>query len=122
VTRLRQAGHPVWIDDMSLEENRDVLLDLPFTGLKLDQHLVGATRHSRRARAEIERLIAMAHARGMLVTAEGVTDAALWQAVAWAGADHAQGFAVGRPLPAAALPAWAAAWRGMRRLLVRAED
>ncbi|MFH5925927.1 EAL domain-containing protein [Roseomonas xinghualingensis] len=122
VARLRQAGHLVWIDDMSLEENRDILLDLPFSGLKLDRHLLGATRHSRRARAEVERLVAMAHARGMTVTAEGVADAALWQTVAWAGVDHAQGYAVGRPLPAADLPSWAAAWRHARRPARQAED
>ena len=114
VIRLRRAGHPVWIDDMSLEENRDVLLDLPFTGIKLDRHLVGALPHRRRARGEMERLVAAAGARGMAVTAEGVTDAVLWRAVEAAGVDYAQGFGVGRPLPAAALSAWIAAWRGSR--------
>jgi EAL domain-containing protein (putative c-di-GMP-specific phosphodiesterase class I) len=114
--RLRQAGHPVWIDDMSLAENRDILLDLPFTGLKLDRFLISALVRSRRARAEMERLVTLAHRRGMLVTAEGVSGAGIWQALAWAGVDHAQGYAVGRPLPAAALPAWMAAWRGARRL------
>ncbi|HEY8613306.1 MAG TPA: EAL domain-containing protein [Roseomonas sp.] len=121
VIRLRQAGHPVWIDDMSLAENRDFLLDLPFSGIKLDRFLVGATPHSRRARAETERLVAMAHARGMLVTAEGVASAALWRGMAMAGVDRAQGYAIGRPLPAAALPAWSVAWRGTRRAILRAE-
>ena len=110
VARLRTAGHAVWIDDMTLER-RDALLDLPFSGLKLDRHLVGAMPRSRRARAEVERLTAVARRRGMLVTAEGVTDGALWRALEARGVDHAQGFAVGRPLPASALPAWAAAWR-----------
>ena len=112
VIRLRRAGHPVWIDDMSLEENRDALLRLPFTGLKLDRQLVAAIPHRRRARGELERLVATARARGMAVTAEGVTDAVLWRAVEAAGVDYAQGFGVGRPLPAAALSAWMAAWRG----------
>lgn len=116
VTRLRGAGHAVWVDDMSLEERRDALLDLPFSGLKLDRHLVDAVPRSRRARAEMERLVALARARGMLVTAEGVSDARLWRAMEVAGVDHAQGYAVGRPMPATALPAWAAAWRGARGL------
>ena len=122
VIRLRQGDHPVWIDDMSLEERRDLLLDLPFTGIKLDRHLVAAAPGSHRARAEMQRLVGMAHARGMKVTAEGVTGARLWRAAAAAGADHAQGYAVGRPLPAAALPAWQAAWRSTRRPASRAED
>ncbi|SHK15602.1 EAL domain, c-di-GMP-specific phosphodiesterase class I (or its enzymatically inactive variant) [Roseomonas rosea] len=116
VLRLRQAGHPVWVDDMSLEENRDLLFDLPFTGIKLDRFLVGAIPHSHRARAEVRRLIGLAHERGMIVTAEGVTSAPLWRALALAGADNAQGYAVGRPLPASALPAWNAAWRRSGRM------
>ena len=65
----------------------------------------------RRARAEVQRLVRMAHAAGMTVTAEGVSDSCLWRAVAAAGVDHAQGYAIGRPLPAAALGAWNYAWR-----------
>lgn len=114
--RLGAAGYPVLIDDMSLEEDRAGLMDLPFAGIKLDRHLVEAMPVQRRARAEVERLIARAHARRMTVTAEGVSDARLWRAVAQAGADNAQGYAISRPLPAAALPAWAATRRGGLRL------
>lgn len=110
VVRLREAGHAVWIDDMTLDR-RDVLLDLPFSGLKLDRHLVAAMPSSHRARSEVDRLMGMAGARGMLVTAEGVADQALWRLLKACGVDHAQGFAIGRPLPAGALPAWASVWR-----------
>lgn len=115
VARLREAGHAVWIDDMTLDR-RDVLLELPFSGLKLDRQLVAAMPSSHRARSEVERLVGMAKARGMLVTAEGVAHEALWRALKVRGVDHAQGFAVGRPLPAGALPAWASVWlaAGMR--------
>ncbi|MDJ0389940.1 EAL domain-containing protein [Roseomonas sp. E05] len=110
--RLQRAGVPVLIDDMGLEEDRAALLELPFAGIKLDRHLVAAMPWQRRARAEVERLTARAHARRMSVTAEGISDAQLWRAVAAAGVDNAQGYAVSRPLPAAALPAWGMAWRG----------
>lgn len=110
--RLRSAGLRVLVDDMGLEEDRSFLLELPFAGIKLDRHLVGAMPTSRRARAEVERLVARAHAHRMSVTAEGISDARLWRAVAAAGVDNAQGFAVSRPLPAGALPGWAATWRG----------
>jgi EAL domain-containing protein (putative c-di-GMP-specific phosphodiesterase class I) len=109
--RLAEAGYPVLIDDMGLEEDRAGLLDLPFAGIKLDRHLISAMPASRRARAEVARLVQMAHARRMRVTAEGVSDSRLWRAVAAAGADNAQGYAIARPLPAAALPGWAAAWK-----------
>ncbi|MBI0536401.1 EAL domain-containing protein [Roseomonas sp. KE2513] len=114
VVRLREAGHAVWIDDMTLDR-RDVLLDLPFSGLKLDRQLVAAMPSSHRARSEVDRLMSMARARGMLVTAEGVADQALWRLLKAFGVDHAQGFAIGRPLPAGALPAWASVWRAAAR-------
>jgi EAL domain-containing protein (putative c-di-GMP-specific phosphodiesterase class I) len=109
--RLRSAGLSVLIDDMGLEEDRADLLSLPFAGIKLDRHLVSAMPTQRRARAEVQKLVRMAHAAGMTVTAEGVSDARLWRAVAAAGVDHAQGYAIARPLPAAALGAWNFAWR-----------
>ncbi len=109
--RLASAGVPVLIDDMGLEDDRAALMELPFAGIKLDRHLVAAMPTSRRARAEVSRLVGRAHLRRMTVTAEGVSDARLWRAVAAAGADHVQGYAVSRPLAAAALPGWAWAWR-----------
>jgi EAL domain-containing protein (putative c-di-GMP-specific phosphodiesterase class I) len=108
--RLRDAGLPVLVDDMGLDEDRGWLLSLPFAGIKLDRHLVGAMPASARARGEVRRLVRMAHAAGMSVTAEGVSDARLWRSVAAAGVDNAQGYAIGRPLPAVALPAWRRAW------------
>jgi len=109
--RLREAGLAVLIDDMGLDEDRADLLSLPFAGIKLDRHLISAMPTKRRARAEVQRLVRMAHAAGMTVTAEGVSDSCLWRAVAAAGVDHAQGYAIARPLPAAALGAWNYAWR-----------
>lgn len=108
--RLRQAGLTVLVDDMGLDENRGWLLSLPFAGIKLDRHLIGAMPRDARARAEVRRLVRIAHANRMTVTAEGVSDARLWRAVAAAGVDHAQGYAIARPLPAPALPAWRRAW------------
>ncbi|MFC4167490.1 EAL domain-containing protein [Teichococcus aestuarii] len=103
------AGHAVLIDDMGLDDDRAALLELPFAGIKLDRHLVSAMPRSRRARALVQRLVARAHARRMSVTAEGVSSAALWRAAAMAGVDRVQGYAISRPLPGPALPAWAAA-------------
>ncbi|MBO1074360.1 EAL domain-containing protein [Roseomonas marmotae] len=111
--RLRGAGVTVLIDDMGLEEDRSWLISLPFSGIKLDRHLVAAMPTRRRARAEVQRLVRMAHAARMTVTAEGVSDARLWHAVAAAGVDHAQGYAIARPLPAIALPAWRNAWQSL---------
>ena len=72
---------------------------LPFSGVKLDRSLTRRLPFEHRARAEAKRVIASAHARGMRVTAEGIADGATWDAARAVGADQAQGFAVGRPMP-----------------------
>lgn len=109
--RLRGAGFPVLVDDMEMNDNRGWLLSLPFSGIKLDRMLISDLPTRRRARAEVQRLVRLAHAAGMTVTAEGVSNARLWHAVAAAGVDHAQGYAIARPLPVLALPAWHSAWQ-----------
>lgn len=109
--RLARAGFGVLLDDLALDDGRRHLLGLPFTGVKLDRGLVVAMPHDFRARAEVRRIVEMAHAKGMLVIAEGVTDPHVWRAASAAGCDFAQGFGVGRPLPISALPAWITAWR-----------
>lgn len=111
LTRLRAARHPVLLDGLALDDERRWLLDLPFSGLKLDRTLVAQLPRNARARAQSRDVVAEARRRGLSVTAEGVESAALWRACVGLGLDRAQGFAVGRPLPADALPAWIAAWR-----------
>lgn len=113
--RLRVAGHAVLVDDLGLNEDRDWVMDLPFTEVKLDRALVEALPSSRYARAQVARIVRRAHAGGLSVTAEGVSSPRLWHAAAAAGADHAQGYAVGRPMPADVLADWALSWAGARR-------
>jgi EAL domain-containing protein (putative c-di-GMP-specific phosphodiesterase class I) len=112
--RLRAAGHGVRIDDWTHADPRRRLLDLPFTGVKLDPRLVAALPHARVAREAVERLVAACDRRGLDVTAEGVATPAMWRAVASAGVAQAQGFAIGRPMAGESLPAWLRAWRAAR--------
>ena len=53
----------------------------------------------------------MAHELGINAVAEGVENRADWDFVRTAGCDLAQGYFVARPMPADALPDWAAQWR-----------
>jgi EAL domain-containing protein (putative c-di-GMP-specific phosphodiesterase class I) len=108
VRRLRAAGHDVLIDDFELDDRRRRLLRLPFSGVKLDRSLVQATRRSGRARQQVRQIAKL----GMTVTAEGISTRPLWNAMRALGAHRAQGFWLARPLPVAALPAWAARWKG----------
>jgi EAL domain-containing protein (putative c-di-GMP-specific phosphodiesterase class I) len=113
--RLRGAGHRVLLDDVALGDGREALHALPFSGLKLDRSLVEALPRQGHVRREVHCLVRRAEARGQVVIAEGVSGRRLWSAVQALGVGFAQGFGVGRPLPAAALPSWAASWRGYRR-------
>lgn len=119
--RLGRAGFGVMLDDLALDDGRRHLLELPFTGVKLDRHLVMAMPHSRRARGEVAYIVRHARRAGMVVIAEGVTDTHIWRAVAAAGCDLAQGFGVGRPLPPAALRVWISAWKAAAVPEVRAD-
>lgn len=110
--RLARAGFRVLLDDLGMDDRRGLLLQLPFAGVKLDRSLVAALPVSRRARAQVEKLSRAAWREGSAVVAEGVSDPLLWRMAAASGCDLAQGFGVGRPIPAEALPAWMAAWSG----------
>lgn len=109
--RLRDAGHPVLLDDLMLRDGRARLLELPFAGCKLDRSLVEALPDSGQARREARRLVRLAERRGQTVIAEGIADQRLWALARGLGVHAAQGFGVGRPMPAAELPRWAAWWR-----------
>lgn len=111
LARLRAAGHRVLLDDLERCDPRRPLLDLPFNGFKLDRSFVEALPDDASARHEVRGLMRHAEGRGQVVIAEGVSDERVWRTVRGLGVHLAQGFAVGRPLPAAALPVWLQVWR-----------
>ncbi len=110
--RLRRAGHRVLLDDIILHDDRSWLFGLPFGAFKLDRSLVERLPADAHARREVRRMVRLAEASGKQVVAEGVSDQRLWQMVRSLGVHHAQGYMVGRPLPAAALARWHGRWCG----------
>ncbi len=109
VERWRAVGFLVTIDDAGprLKHWRK-LVDLPFTGLKLDSLLAADQPETNAEAAEI---VTAAKARGLFVTAEGIEDEAAMARMRGLGVDALQGFLFCRPLPARALPIWLAEWR-----------
>ena len=109
VTRWRKAGFQVAIDDAGprLRHWRQ-LLDLPFTGLKLDSLLA---QDSDGAMAQAADITHEAKQRGLFVTAEGIENEAAMTRMRRLGVDALQGFLFCRPLPARALPIWLREWR-----------
>lgn len=112
--RFRAAGYRAVIDDVAPSVPFVTeLMDMSFSGLKLDKDLVQAIPHGAESRAFAEQTISRACACGLIVTAEGVEDLATWQRMRAMGAHHAQGFFIAYPLAAADLPDWLLHWRGV---------
>jgi diguanylate cyclase (GGDEF)-like protein/PAS domain S-box-containing protein len=109
LARLRALGLEVAIDDFGTGyASLAYLADLPADTLKIDrtfvQGLVGRPRHAAIVRSTIE----LAHNLGLRVVAEGVEDAETWEALKALGCDEAQGYLMGRPMPAADIATWLA--------------
>jgi EAL domain-containing protein (putative c-di-GMP-specific phosphodiesterase class I) len=114
IEHLRRDGYQIVIDDVGpAVAGLDRLLDLPFTGIKLDRTLMRQFGTVPEVVAEVQRIIAEAKARGLTVVAEGIEDVAVWHRLREFGADQAQGFLVAHPLPAAAVPTWLESWRDL---------
>lgn len=107
---LRRSGVEVSIDDFgSGFSSLGQLVALPTGLLKIDPSLVAfpAGRRSQAA-AAIAAVVALARACGVRTQAEGVETAEQLQLVAELGCTFAQGFHLGRPMPAEELTGWLA--------------
>jgi diguanylate cyclase (GGDEF)-like protein/PAS domain S-box-containing protein len=109
LAELREIGVQFAIDDFGVGYSSLAYLQrLPAYAVKIDRSFVGRMTRDRGS-AEIVKVITnLGHALGMKVVAEGIEDQATYDACAAAGCDSAQGFFVGRPMVATAIPAWLA--------------
>nr|WP_246314262.1 GGDEF domain-containing phosphodiesterase [Kineococcus aurantiacus] len=102
---LRRRGHPVAIDDFGTgHAGLTYLRTVPASTLKIDRAFITGLDADPRKQAVAHQVSALAHRLGMDVVAEGVETARDWAAVRAAGCDRAQGYWLGRPVPAADLP------------------
>lgn len=116
LTRFRIKGLALSIDDFGTGHSTLVqLARRPFSELKIDRQFVGDAATSRESRVIVRAMVGLAHGLGLVATAEGVEDAATLAFLAEVGCDRAQGYHVGRPMAADALPDWASAWARRRR-------
>ncbi|GAA4541981.1 sensor domain-containing protein [Amycolatopsis samaneae] len=104
LTSLRELGVLLAIDDFgtgysSLAQLRRLTLDT----LKIDRSFITGIAESRDAAAIVASIIAMAHAVGLTVVAEGVETADQLDLLRELGCDQAQGFHLGRPSAATEL-------------------
>jgi diguanylate cyclase (GGDEF)-like protein/PAS domain S-box-containing protein len=83
---------------------------LPAKTLKIDQSFVRGMLEDEEDLAIVEAMVSLAKVFDRTVVAEGVETIEHGVMLMRLGCDLAQGYGIGRPLPAAAVPAWAAAF------------
>jgi diguanylate cyclase (GGDEF)-like protein len=102
MTELRAAGVSVSIDDYgSGLSSLAYLRSIPAEELKIDKAFVMELDASQADRLLVKSTIDLAHSLGLKVTAEGVENAESIALLAGMGADFAQGYHIGRPMPLA---------------------
>jgi EAL domain-containing protein (putative c-di-GMP-specific phosphodiesterase class I) len=77
---------------------------LRFTAIKIDESLIRQVSRRERAKQLVRGIVRLAHDLGMRVCAESVETAEVLFLLKGLGCDEAQGWYLGRPLPAAAVP------------------
>jgi len=98
LTRLREMGFRLSIDDFGTgEASLAYLADLPSDELKIDRRFVSRITTSSRDRAIVANTIALAHALGQSVVAEGIETEETLVMLRAMGCDCAQGYHLGRP-------------------------
>jgi diguanylate cyclase (GGDEF)-like protein len=100
---LADLGVHLAVDDYGVGYGSlDYLRRLPFTVLKVDRAFVAPAAEDRVCAEILRSTVDLGHALGMQVVAEGVEDARTLALLRGLGCDAAQGWALGRPVPAEA--------------------
>ena len=111
LTVLRSIGVRVAIDDFGTGwSSLAQLFALPIGTLKIDRSLLAAAERAASADtgAVLSAIVALTRTLGIRSVAEGVETPEHLAMVTAAGCDLAQGWLLGRPMPAADVPAWVA--------------
>lgn len=99
--RLGRQGCKIYIDDFGTGySSLSYLVSLPVHALKIDRSFIVQMAQKRQARTVVSSIISMAHGLGLRVVAEGVEREQERDALIALGCDDAQGFLLGRPVPA----------------------
>ncbi len=107
IRRLRDLGITVAIDDFGTGySSLAYLKKLPIHSIKIDKSFVLNMAEDDNDAVIVRSTIDLAHNLGFLVVAEGVENRDALDLLAVLGCDHAQGYHIGRPLPADELIAW----------------
>jgi EAL domain-containing protein (putative c-di-GMP-specific phosphodiesterase class I) len=105
--RLHSLGVGLAVDDFGTGYSSMAYLKaLPVDELKVDRSFVGQMATSNSDAVIVRSTIDLGHNLGLRVVAEGVESRDAWEELKALGCDTAQGYYLGRPMPAADLEAW----------------
>ncbi len=111
--QLREVGVKLAIDDFGTGySSLAYLKELPVDMLKIDRSFVSNLTEETRDAAVVHSAVELAHSLGLGVVAEGVEDAATYEALRRLGCDFVQGYHIAKPVPAGEVTAAIAAWNG----------
>jgi len=112
IEQCEALGVSLAIDDFGTGySSLNYLKRLPVSTVKIDQSFIQAMLEDTASRTILEGVLWIMRALQRSVVAEGVETLAHGSALIALGCDVAQGYAIGRPMPAHELPAWLAQWQ-----------
>jgi EAL domain-containing protein (putative c-di-GMP-specific phosphodiesterase class I) len=107
IERLRKLGVDLAIDDFGKGySSLTYLKQIPAAEIKIDKRFIGTVAIDQTDREIVKTVIALAHALGMRVVAEGVDSDEAMKAVAALDCETAQGYFIGRPMRGDLVPEW----------------
>ena len=111
IEKCREKGIMVSLDDFGTgQASLTSLQNLSVREIKIDKGFVGKIRHSDRDQAIVSSLVVAGRMMGIDVVAEGVETEEDGLLLIGMGCRVAQGYAIAKPMPAEAVPAWIAGW------------
>ena len=114
--RLSALGFKLSIDDFGTGySSLAYLKKLPVDELKIDQSFVRSMETDADDAMIVRSTIDLAHNLGLVVVAEGVENAKAWDMLRALNCDQAQGYHMGRPMPATDFSNWSAVWSAKLR-------
>jgi len=116
LNRLSALGFKLSIDDFGTGYSSLAYLKrLPVNELKIDKSFVMGMEKDPDDAKIVRSTIDLAHNMGLTVVAEGVENAQVWALLRELNCDQAQGYHMGKPMPADQFQAWAQGWVARQR-------
>ena len=113
---LSALGFTLSIDDFGTGYSSLAYLKrLPVDELKIDQSFVRSMETDADDAKIVRSTIDLAHNLGLSVVAEGVENVRVWDMLRELNCDQAQGYHMGKPMPAVEFTQWSAGWLAKQR-------